>query len=562
MDDTTPFAKSWISEITFKDNTTLNLDPDSIIVIVGENNSGKTQILRDIHSMILPDAIPGVVVESLVHKEDNLDHLEYDLADFATKAVFGFNYYNKNITTADIEKFLRNPQNISEGIRDFLYSFHNTEGRLSICNPATRWIERAPKTQPLHILEANNNLMDEVSAKFKLVFGNDLMLNPYSGPQYSLVLGASEDLDLCHDVDKNKEEGKRRLHFNSKPKLHEQGDGMRSFTGILISLINEHFSTHLIDEPESFLHQPHANVLGHILPGITQGKQVWIATHSDDLLKGLIDEESGRVKVIRVERQNDKSAIHELKNEDIKMLWSNTLLRNSNVLSGLFYSSVVICESDSDCQFYRFIKEYIDRLKNQVNNTFFTYGSSKNRLGLIAKAFSALHVDYRVIPDMDLLNKEVEAKGLYEACGGNWDADCKDKWKILDENLPIPDTDKVQVKLALDEAFDSITTENITKDDVKRLRSIIKETGKWSEIKAKGLGGVPKGECRNAVEALDAKFKQHKIIMVPVGEMEKFVPKGNKLHGPSWVEAVVNEHPNAEDDVFQGAREFVESWGL
>lgn len=134
MEKTTLFAKSWISEITFHDGTTLDLNQDSIVVIVGANNCGKTQTLRDVHSLILSDT-SGKVVESLKYNISEAQHLKYDLEDFAERNNYGYQYYGKLINDQAVKKFTDKDIISGEGLRDFLYSFHKTEDRLMICNP-------------------------------------------------------------------------------------------------------------------------------------------------------------------------------------------------------------------------------------------------------------------------------------------------------------------------------------------------------------------------------------------------------------------------------------------
>lgn len=561
MNTTKPLTKSWISEIVFKDGKTIGLERDSIVVIVGANNCGKTQILRDIHSQLLPDKHSTIIVDSLKYQVENIEHIQYNLEDFAKKIDNNYIFLGNYINTTHINNF-KSKYELNQGFRDFLYSFHNTENRLSICNPQSKWEEGSPKTHPIHFLESDYRLISLVSSKFNDVFGYDLMLNPYYGSKFSLVLGAASGLSDCSDNDKNKEESDRREYFNSRPKLHLQGDGMRSFVGILVSLVVEHYSTHFIDEPESFLHPPHANILGQILPEIADGKQLWIATHSDELLKGLIDKNSERVKVIRVDRQDDFPHVSVLDNDKIKKLWSNTLLRNSNILSALFYPSVVICESDSDCHFYRFLKGSIDKDNNQTNNTFFTYSSTKSRMSLICGALKALDVNFRVIPDMDILNDQNEAKRLYESCGGNWNEECKEKWVMLSTNLPDLSRTKEQIRKEVNDRFDIISENSLSEKDIEELRGIIKEPNKWSIIKAQGLDGAPEGKCHDALIDLDQMFKSKNIYMVPKGEIENFVPMGKKWHGPKWVDKVLEEKPDPSDSVYDGAREFVRTWKL
>lgn len=49
------------------------------------------------------------------------------------------------------------------------------------------------------------------------------------------------------------------------PTLHSQGDGMRSYVGVLLHTSVGRESILLIDEPEAFLHPPQARQLGTML---------------------------------------------------------------------------------------------------------------------------------------------------------------------------------------------------------------------------------------------------------------------------------------------------------
>jgi len=129
------------------------------------------------------------------------------------------------------------------------------------------------------------------------------------------------------------------------PTLHTQGDGMRSFVGVLLhSLVVDH-SVIMIDEPEAFLHPPQARLLGQmILKETPQGRQLFLATHSGDFLRGLLDTQSNRVRVLRIQRDNGINPIKELDSNGIKKVWGDPILRYSNVLDGLFHNKVVLCD--------------------------------------------------------------------------------------------------------------------------------------------------------------------------------------------------------------------------
>ncbi len=170
------------------------------------------------------------------------------------------------------------------------------------------------------------------------------------------------------DEQNRQEEYKRRLQ--QLPMLHEQGDGMRSFAGILLYLLLPNYSCFIIDEPESFLHPPQARILGQIFSeALSDDKQAFISTHSQDFLKGLINSYSSRVKIVRVTRNGDINMIKVLDNEKLSSIWKDSLLRYSNIVDSVFHESTIVCESDSDCRLYSIILDHIKTGEEKPNST-------------------------------------------------------------------------------------------------------------------------------------------------------------------------------------------------
>lgn len=56
---------------------------------------------------------------------------------------------------------------------------------------------------------------------------------------------------------------------------------------------------------------------------------------------------------MRLTRNGEINHAAVLNEQDVKDLWSDPLLRYSNVLDGLFHDAVVLCESDSDFRYYQ-----------------------------------------------------------------------------------------------------------------------------------------------------------------------------------------------------------------
>lgn len=144
----------------------------------------------------------------------------------------------------------------------------------------------------------------------------------------------------------------KRLRDQNLP-LTAQGDGMRSFaTVILRTLAPAAMSIILLDEPEAFLHPPQARLLGELIAKERPiGRQLFIATHSQDVLQGLLNVAPDNLRIIRLQRSGVVNKVKELDKYLTKKISADPIMRFSSVLSGVFHKRVIVCESDSDCMF-------------------------------------------------------------------------------------------------------------------------------------------------------------------------------------------------------------------
>src|SRR5439155_26581235 len=158
------------------------------------------------------------------------------------------------------------------------------------------------------------------------------------------------------------------------PELHAAGHGMRSFAGCLLHVFTSPSFVLLIDEPEVFLHPPHARMLGTLLAREkSTNRQLIIATHSADFLRGIIDSGHKHVKIVRITREDDVNHAYELGTEQIRELWSDPILRFSNIFDGLFHDLVVVCEGDADCRFYSAIADVLPSESRERKDLLFTW---------------------------------------------------------------------------------------------------------------------------------------------------------------------------------------------
>lgn len=87
----------------------------------------------------------------------------------------------------------------------------------------------------------------------------------------------------------------------------------------MLYLMIDHYRTFLIDEPESFLHPPQAKIMGEIIgQTLSEHQQVFISTHSEEIVKGLLEVCPERVKMIRITRTGNVNNFSILGNENFK----------------------------------------------------------------------------------------------------------------------------------------------------------------------------------------------------------------------------------------------------
>ncbi len=558
-----PFVS--IKSASFSDGSKVEFSENDIVVFVGPNNSGKSVALKNIFEKSKNFANQGLVINKIElsqegKKEDLLSWLEHVSKKQSQNPTNpSYSRLGATVHKNHAENSWINSQNGLDQLASFFVYHLSTESRLQAANPASNIaLTSAPLTHPIHYLQADDQIELLVSNYFKQAFGLNLIVHRNAGNQVPLH---------CGDRPKPKE-GEDRVsigyieELEKLPTLHTQGDGMRSFVGVLLhSLVVDH-STVLIDEPEAFLHPPQARLLGRMLvEEAPQNRQMFIATHSGDFIRGLLDASTERVRIVRIQRDGSINHVKELDNDGIKNIWGDPLLRHSNVLDGLFHEKVVLCESDSDCRFYAAVLDAIFENREDMPKPdfMFTHCGGKDRLPVVIQALGRLGVPVIVISDFDVLNNESTLKEIYENLEGNWDLVKKD-WALVKTSIEQKkselSTEEVNKEISnvlkeiQEKVFPSAARKDITK--------ILRQSSPWSIAKSVGKSYVPSGDQTQAYNSLSIELKKKGLFVVEVGELEGFVKSVGK-HGPKWVNNVL-EKDLANDPELSAARDFVDEF--
>lgn len=513
----------FFKNITFNDDTQLSLKHNSIIVFTGANNSGKSQVLKDIeNSLNASNKTPRIVVKD--------SECEY-CGTIAEQAFFNKRFYmndrgeyqsfelDHSFNSGTLQAWWKS-HTLHNGIHKLFVKRLDTEIRLISSNALNR--TNQPERHPIYKLNNNESLAQKLSDYFRQAFDVDLVVNRNEMRTIPLHIGQAPD-KTAFTIDKQDDYYNQ---ISALPKLQEQGDGMRSFASILLDTFTSDHTITLIDEPEAFLHPPQARILGKMLAkNNSDNRQLLISTHSEDFLQGLLDADNENVTVIRIHREKNINMMSILQNNQIKKLWSNPLLRYSNILSGLFHEKVVVCESDYDCLFYQAIMDAVYEHKKEIApDVLFTHCGGKTRIKDVVSALKVVDVPVVAICDFDLLNASQNFKPIIASFGLDWKTTLSTDMKII---------------------YDSMNAKSSCENDA------------WTQIKKIGKAGFS-GDAPAAYERVETVCKSVGLFVVPVGEMECFDKTVNK-EKKDWVYNVLESYNLAEEPKLEDARKFVQS---
>ena len=544
------------STITFSDGTTIKLDPEDIVVFVGPNNAGKSLALRELQQHVKqlhrPRVIPRATLDHTGTTEQLITYIQKHSRENTTSPGhyhgFGFAYHLSNLT---------NWTQALGSVAPLFCTHLNTIARITGSDPPNSFsvLDEAP-SHPIHMLYEDDDIEKRIAEYFGQAFGEDLIVHRSAGRIVPLLIGQR--------LSRDKGESQfSRSYWQRQQEvvvpLAEQGDGMRSFATVILHLLAPTTpSILLIDEPEAFLHPPQARLLGQLIAKHRSSRaQLFVATHSADILNGLLQVVPDKLRLLRIRRKDNTNHVTELDKKHAKEISADTLMRYSSVLSGVFHERVVICESDADCLFYSSLLELPEISGEQQPNVHFVHGGGKSRLAPLSRALSRLEVPVDVIADIDVIRNTVVLRDIVEALNGDWG---------LVESL----VDRVQKSVAKGKVsqpgngvgrllglLQHLNPEDELPEDIRsKVAKAARKATPWSGMKKLGRAAVPRGQETEEFDELCLLCGRMGLWIVPVGEMEGF-QRSIGRHGPDWVRRVMEGCDLATDPGLEDARAFM-----
>lgn len=509
--------------------------------LVGPNNCGKSQTLRDVREFVITGSsaklvvIKGVDIDlpnetefmqglrSLPHPSPG--HTRIIGVSYDLKSSHEFHPHDNWLKQPLTEK---NKSEVLQNFGRFLVAHLDAESRLGLASPTDCYDRRveAPSNALQAFLAGGPKAQEELRTAFKDAFGMDIALDWAAMRRWYLRIGKSFG-DIPNDLDQ------LNALLNDAPELSAQGDGYRSFAGVVLAMLTFQNRLLLLDEPDAFLHPAQARVLGRWLGKRAQSSatQVILATHNSDFLWGLISSNPD-VRVIRLNRAGDVTRYHLIPSMTTENLVKSPLLSSQPVLDSLFQQGVAVCEGDPDRAIYQTVSH--QRLATQGGEgILFIHANGKDALKTPVMLLRAAGIPVCAVVDFDIFNSESILSDLYEALAGN-----RPDVELLDLRRQVAEL----VEKRREEDLLAVMKEKVeawqknTPVELRQARRVLKNiadnASKWDHAKAKGLECLDKTD-HPRVENLISLCRTVGIFVVPKGELESWIALGVSK-GKQW----------------------------
>lgn len=417
-------------------------DCGQINIIIGPNNSGKSTFLRELSSIVSLSLKPGflwlkgVTVEisglrtalqdmmprlyTASSFEDIREYQRVEAHFFSHQTANGSGYHGEDFyqralaatdnpeeieISADHTLFNRTPVTIRFALMKSV-AVEMCEQRIQVStgyyDTQVDNINNGPK-DIVGFFWRNPEAFSRVQASMKQAFGIKIGFDNLIQAQHPVRILPKQRITGDNKLPTTAQEWER-----NSPLLVCQGDGIKAYYKILLSIEDKTNEVILVDEPESFLHPPQRRDLGRTVVKLASEdrKQLFIATHDSEFLRGVLDSNAD-LKIFYINTRNGNQDINLITSDDIHNLTAQTgttlksNLLNERVLNSFFYKKTVVCESENDRSFYEHAAALYHWHEFQdVNFIGFT---GKEFARPLFEKLKSLHINAALVVDIDFL---------------------------------------------------------------------------------------------------------------------------------------------------------------
>jgi hypothetical protein len=540
-----------------------DLQCSGLVVLVGPNSSGKSQLLQDIYRRLAGEPRRLVVASEVeIEKppfEPFMKCLEAEgyftslVDDVGTKQLrprtmyLGMGQPVNQIQPHQAEQWYSSfsPETL-HSIRQ-QNEFLNYFGRLLVTAlfldrrltslGSTGIIDFAtqPPQHDLHALylddEAKARLVEEMLSSFGRVVWPDMS----RGNTMSLKVSDEGALPTAED----------RLSYRKMAdyrSIETEGDGMKSYVATCVSLLLGRRPVCLLDEPEMCLHPPQAYNLGRFIGrfGSSPETATFVATHSSYLLRGIIQTAS-QVQIVRLTRRGGLFSAYLVPASELTEALTRPTLKAEAVLDGIFAQAVIVVEADGDRVVYQAAWETM--LEDFRTDIHFSTVGGTGGIADTCRLYRTLQIPVAVVADLDMIVDRNKMARVLQALID--DASVCEKLarecnEIADEIRGVlPEISAVDVAMEL-AALGGASMDWSKGDDIEIKRRLTRLATSIDRMRRLKKGGVDafSGVLGDRLTGMLKELGHFGLFLVPVGELEEWLTNHgvseSKSHKRAW----------------------------
>lgn len=524
-----------------------DLTTSGLILVVGPNSSGKSQLLQDIYLRLCGEPRALVVATSI---QIRLPEYEPFMAYLEREGYFETVLDdNGNSVWRPLKTYAGSGQPVGQiqpqqaqtwhgshastpdpkGKRrsEFLNYFGKLmvtglflERRLSALQQVgpIDFQTQSPQ-QDLHALylddNASRNLFDELLASF----GKGIWPDISRGNGVCLRVGDEGDLPSAEDRLSPKKMAAYR-------QVESEGDGLKSYVATCIALLLGRRPVCLIDEPEMCLHPPQAYSLGRFVgrQGLDPNTVTIVSTHSSQVLRGVV-QTTKDIQIVRMTRRDGEFLAHLVPAGVLSEALTKPTVRAESVLDGIFAQSVVVVEADGDRLVYQTVWETLAaELRLDVHL------AAVGGVGGIAdtcKLYRTLKIPVAVIADLDMITdpgrlRQVMESMATESVTADICARSASVMVAIKKLPPTADPDSLRSRLREVVATDSSWKAEGDIATRRELNRIAQQLDRLRRLKRGGVSAFPT-DIERPLRELLRRLSDCGVFLVPVGELEEWL---------------------------------------
>ncbi|MDA1054588.1 MAG: AAA family ATPase [Planctomycetota bacterium] len=527
----------------------------AITALIGPNNSGKTETLRDIlrlaanfdplaadrsseegpQPIVLSDLnfVPKLSIERMTH---GLTVIGSDSSDGTVVQGIGpdLKTPHKRAISRELQNILYRPVMNAKSVwmsplgnlMQMRLSYVGSDDRRRLVAPT---LAASPLQGPENLLQmlhdADANIHQALAEAFAAAFdGMQVMLD--TSERINLTLRVARDFPAALPDPLENARQYRELRG-----IHEEGDAYQSFAAILLTMLLGPGRVILIDQPEAFLQPAQARFLGRWIAANTSrlACQVFVSTRDAAFLQGL-SAGSSELTVIRTERKEDITSFRSIPHDATRALARFPLFATQDALRLLFCTGVVVTAEADDRIVYQTVA---NRLPNS-SSLGFVHAVGPRNVGFVTKVLRQCGLPVCSVVDLDVLQSEKELGDLVQAASGSPPPQA---WLATRERLAKHvegwcDQESIATSANEVENFLDRIKNGDDPKQTPETPATTSPTGtdgslNWAKLRRERLEWLPR-ELRMWVEELLEDLKRQGIFVSPKGCLEAWIETGSQ----------------------------------